>query len=187
MFERLTDSARQAVVKSQSIARRRDDHRIGPVHLLLGAREDNPKIEQVLDSFGLDGEVLSGLLDGHDDDLGLGLLGVDPQLVTQTADQTFGEGAFGRADSSQSPRFTLRRRSKRSILFTNGAKRCLEQSLRVSLARNEQFVCDAHVASGAVSTREGALAIHLAVTGIDVAQLQKELGDCATTNHATTN
>ena len=50
-----------------------------------------------------------------------------------------------------------------------------------------QFVCDAHVASGAVSTREGALATHLAVTGIDVAQLQKELGDCATTNHATTN
>ena len=178
MFERFTETARTVVVRSQVIAAEGGDPKIEPIHLSLGASEENSTIATKLDGFGLTTDVLKELLNGHGESSGLTALGIDYESVQLATDRTFGDGALERAENIGSSGFGRRRPLTKRTRFANSAKISLETAFRVALERRDSFVCDAHVAIGALLTRQGALSMHLALAGIDVPELRKELADC---------
>ena len=178
MFERLTEDARSSVEVARSIVEKRGDKQIQPTHLLLGVYEQNPDIAITLDAHGLTSVVLDEVLDHDETASGLALLGIDQHAVAQSADRAFGSGVLERATSESGSWFKRRFRSSQKTMFTRSAKTALERSLRIALDRGDAFISDAHVALGALSTRQGPLSMYLALANIDIAALELDLSRC---------
>src|SRR5919199_5286442 len=102
MFERFTDSARQATVDAQLAARRLGHGHIGTEHLLLGLLETDGIAAQVLRGLGVtpaavEREVLAevgrGPL-GERDAEALEAIGIDLDEVRRRVEANFGPGAL---------------------------------------------------------------------------------------------
>src|SRR4051812_547674 len=103
MFERVTDSARPAVLGARGHAVPPHPHWIGTEHLLLGLLDDaDGRAARVLrDRFALDGEWARGEVErivgrgepGIDADA-LATLGIDLDAVRERVERTFGAGAL---------------------------------------------------------------------------------------------
>jgi ATP-dependent Clp protease ATP-binding subunit ClpA len=128
MFERFTQETRAIIVAAESEAASMHAREIGPEHLLLALRGH-------LAGLGVDGEQLRQDVtreDGLDADA-LATLGIDLDEVRRQAEETFGEGALGRAASGGPPR------------FNRAAKKTLELTLREALALGDRELRPAHM------------------------------------------
>ena len=161
MFERFTDSARQATVDAQLAARRLGHGHIGTEHLLLGLLETDGIAAQVLRGLGvtpaavereIQAEVGRGPL-GPGDAEALGAIGIDLEEVRRRVEASFGPGALqwrpGRGCGRKVPTFEGR------IPFTPRAKKVLELSLREALALKHRYIGTEHLLLGLVREGEG--------------------------------
>jgi ATP-dependent Clp protease ATP-binding subunit ClpA len=160
MFERFTDSARQATVEAQVVARRLGHGHIGTEHLLLGLLETDGIAAQVLRGLGVtpaavEREVLAevgrGPL-GQGDAEALGAIGIDLDEVRRRVEANFGPGALqwrpGRGCRGDRPRLG-------HVPFTPRAKKVLELSLREALALKHRYIGNEHILLGLVREGEG--------------------------------
>ena len=171
MFERFTDSARQAVVAAQELAESRDDSQIDTAHLLLGAYDTSESVAAALEGAGMTRQILEDAISGADKQA-LASLGVDLDAISAVADSNFGDGAISQPERANK-RFRASRQ-RASLPFSGQAKSCLEQSLRIALGRKDKFICAAHVALAAVSKPQ-TLSNYLGSSGCSVEQLRTDL------------
>jgi ATP-dependent Clp protease ATP-binding subunit ClpA len=129
MLEHFTKEARAVVVAAESEAARTHATEVGPEHLLLG-------LGALLTEVGIDAETLRRDIvrsDGLDADA-LATLGIDLEEVRRQAEETFGEGALGRAAGGRGrPR------------FGRAAKKTLERTLREALAMGDRALGPRHI------------------------------------------
>ena len=128
MFERFTKEARAVVVAAESEAALMRAPEVAPEHLLLG-------LGALLPEVGIDAEALRRDIvrsDGLDADA-LATLGIDLDEVRRQAEQTFGEGALGRARAAGRPR------------FGRAVKKTLELTLREAVARGDRSLGPQHI------------------------------------------
>lgn len=171
MFERFTDSARQAVVAAQALAEGRDDSKIDTAHLLVGAYDSSASVAAALEGAGVTRQILEGAIGGADKQA-LASLGIDLDAISAVADSNFGDGAISQPERAKS-RFRASRQ-RASLPFSGQAKSCLEQSLHIALGRKDKFICASHVALAAISKPQ-TLSNYLSSSGCSVEQLRTNL------------
>jgi ATP-dependent Clp protease ATP-binding subunit ClpA len=159
MFERFSKDARQVVVQAREESRALGHRRIGTVHLLLGLAVDpDGAAGRALREHGLRPDDLrarvrrlagDGQADEHDygpetdplDEEALAAIGIDLAEVRRTIEAGFGEGALEVFSERESG---WRRRSS----ITAQARKTLELSLRVAIARKERRISSGHLLLG---------------------------------------
>ena len=180
MFERFTDSAREAVVQAQGEARSLGHGYIGTEHLLLGLLVD-PESESArclwLQRVDHD-QVREALLRilpvpyGDLDAEALETLGIDLSAVREKVEATFGVGALDQPAGSRGQRIRI---PFGHIPFTARAKKVLELSLREALRLNHKHIADGHILLGLLREGEG-LAVRILVdTGVDLESLRRDV------------
>jgi ATP-dependent Clp protease ATP-binding subunit ClpA len=177
MFERFTCQAREVVVQAQAQARRLGHGYIGCEHLLLSVVGTDSRAGDVLRSLGLTPEavesatrsILSGGRGPVLDREALAAVGIDLDLVRDRVEAAFGPGALTRPLQRQRRRPRTRWRRQRRcptgapsghIPFTPRAKKCLEGSLRESVARRDGYIGVEHLALALTAMTDG-LAPHV--------------------------
>ncbi|QXJ25517.1 hypothetical protein AGRA3207_007023 [Actinomadura graeca] len=158
MFERFTDSARQAVKGAQGQARALGHHHIGPEHLLLALLEGDGPTGRELRRHGLETEDLKARLtrmsaDPLDPDA-LRTIGIDLEAVRQATEETFGEGAL------DVPAGRSRPSPGGHVPFSPQAKKSLELGLRHALRLKQKHIAAGHVLLGVLHD-DGSLAARL--------------------------
>jgi ATP-dependent Clp protease ATP-binding subunit ClpA len=179
MFERFTDSAREAVVQAQVEARSLGHSYIGTEHLLLGLLADSESDsarclsmqrvdhDQVREALVRILPVPYGDLDAE----ALETLGIDLSAVREKVEATFGVGALDQPGRSRGQR----RRIAFGIPFTARAKKVVELSLREALRLNHKHIADGHILLGLLREGEG-LAVRILVdTGVDLESLRRDV------------
>jgi ATP-dependent Clp protease ATP-binding subunit ClpA len=176
MFERFTRNARASVVLAQEEAREVCDREVGSQHLLLGilqaAGED---LSAVLTGYGLTAEVVRARLaetstgdKSFDEDAdALSTIGIDLRAVRDSVARTFGADAF----DSALFRSGRRRRPRRHISFSRGAKKVLELGLREALAHKDNEIGCEHLLLGILRSGDK-VAIDLITEHVYTAQLR---------------
>ncbi|TFV61372.1 Clp protease [Mycobacterium sp. PS03-16] len=145
MFERFSRQARIAVVVAQEEARELHADEIRPEHLLLGVLSSaGDDLAAVLGRHGLTAaSIRTQLTRGFDDDAAaLQSIGIDLHAVRDTADESFGAGAFDRALRGAG------RRRRRHIPFVKPAKKALELALREAVAHHDRVIDAEHLLLG---------------------------------------
>src|SRR3954451_1500497 len=155
MFERFTESARQAVARAQDEARDLRSDCIGTEHLLLALASDTTgPAGRALRSVGLEAAALRDAVErvqsrAEPDPDALAVLGIDLDEVRRRVEAVFGPGAL---DRRRSPR------RGGHIPFTATSKRTLELALRHALRRGDNFIGTQHILLGLLDGDEtGAL------------------------------
>lgn len=159
MFERFTRDARSTVTGAVTEARRHGDARVTEEHLLLSLLALG-----VLDRLGVDRAAVAADLAAarrrggmsRADEEALAGLGIDLTQIVSRLEETHGEGVL----SAPAPRKRTLGASLRSALnraerddragshhvpFTEGAKKVLEQSLRIALGRKDNHIGTLHL------------------------------------------
>ncbi|MGW6687908.1 Clp protease N-terminal domain-containing protein [Streptomyces sp. NPDC054961] len=139
MFERFTRDARSAVTGAVTEAQRAGAASVTEEHLLLALLAQG-----ALDPLGVDRDALAADLAAarrrggmsRADEKALADLGIDLTEIVSRIEETHGEGAL----SAPSPA----RRTGRTR-FTPGAKKVLEQSLRIALGRKDRHISSLHL------------------------------------------
>jgi ATP-dependent Clp protease ATP-binding subunit ClpA len=161
MFERFTDSARQATVDAQLAARRLGHGHIGTEHLLLGLLETDGIAAQVLRGLGVTpaavereirAEVGRAPL-GERDAEALGAIGIDLDEVRRRMEASFGPGALQWHPDPHCRHG--RQRPGGHLPFTPRSKKVLELSLREALALKHRSIGTEHLLLGLVREGEG--------------------------------
>jgi ATP-dependent Clp protease ATP-binding subunit ClpA len=192
MFERFTGQAREVVVQAQAQARRLGHRYIGCEHLLLSIVGTDSPAGDVLRSLGLTPEavesamrtILSGGGGAVLDREALAAVGIDLDAVRERVEAAFGPGALTRPP--QRERRRLRRRWCRQrhsstgapsghIPFTPRAKKCLEGSLRESVARRDGYIGVEHLALALTAMTDGLAPRVFSRIGIPAAQARAEI------------
>jgi ATP-dependent Clp protease ATP-binding subunit ClpA len=157
MFERFSESARQAVVRAQAEAREMRADCIGTEHLLLAvAAEPAGPAGRALRGLGLDAATLRPDVgrvqrSAEPDADALAVLGIDLDEVRRRVEAAFGPGAMER-----------RRGPRRdgTLPFTPVSKRTLELALRQALKRGDNFIGTQHLLLGLLEGDDtGALSV----------------------------
>ncbi|MEV8531066.1 Clp protease N-terminal domain-containing protein [Streptomyces sp. NPDC051211] len=190
MFERFTSTARAAVTGAVAEARQAGAAVVTEEHLLLALLGQG-----ALDPLGVDrGAVAAGLAEARRrgglskaDEQALAGLGIDLSEIVARVEQTHGEGALAAAaDSAGRRRGPLRSLLGRSapadgrprsghVPFSAGAKKTIEQSLRVALGRQDNSIGPQHLLL-ALLARPGTAADVLAAQGVTYARAEQTLG-----------
>jgi ATP-dependent Clp protease ATP-binding subunit ClpA len=168
MFERFTDSARQAVTGAQTEARALRAPFIGTEHLLLALLDGGDATARVLGEHGLKAADLRVRLTGLGrtplDAEALKSIGIDLDAVREATEQSFGEGAL---DSPAG-----RHAGRRHIPFTPRAKKSLELSLRHALRLKQKHIGSGHILLGVLHAREFMAVRLVTAAGVDVGELR---------------
>ncbi|MFF2193122.1 Clp protease N-terminal domain-containing protein [Streptomyces sp. NPDC058157] len=184
MFERFTSDAREAVSRAvaQAVAARADT--VTEEHLLLSLLELG-----ALDALGVDAPALTADLEAarrrggisRVDEEALADLGIDLSEIVSRIEETHGEGALTapaprRRSLGSSLREALGRPEpkRRHFPFTQGAKKTLEQSLRIALGRKDRHIGTPHLLL-ALLTRPGTVSEVLADHGVTYARVETAL------------
>lgn len=155
MFERFTTDARSTVTGAVAEARQAGDATVTEEHLLLALLAHG-----ALDPLGVDRAAVTADLAAarrrggmsKADEEALAGLGIDLTEIVSRVEETHGEGAL----SSAAPRRRTLGASLRSALgrpepdsghvpLTQGAKKVLEQSLRIALGRKDRHIGTLHL------------------------------------------
>ncbi|GHC76679.1 peptidase [Streptomyces finlayi] len=160
MFERFTESARRTVTGAVAQAERLDHPEITEEHLLLalldqaegrayfaftalGVRDRRAEVESAL----ADARRRGGLSKSETD--ALADLGIDVDAIVRRVEEAHGPGALGAGAAEPEPAGRARGRRRRALLdhrpFTAGAKKTLEQSLKVALGRGDKYIGEEHL------------------------------------------
>jgi ATP-dependent Clp protease ATP-binding subunit ClpA len=180
MFERFTDSAREAVVQAQVEARGLGHRYIGTEHLLLGLLADSESDSaRCLWLQGMDHdqvrEALTRIIPVPPGDLdaeALETIGIDLSAVREKVEATFGAGALDQPPGRGGER---RRLPSGHIPFTARAKKVLELSLREAVRMHHKHIADGHILLGLLREGEG-LAVRILVdAGVDLDSLRRDV------------
>jgi ATP-dependent Clp protease ATP-binding subunit ClpA len=163
MFERFTQSARQAVVLSHGVAERLGADHVGSEHVLVGAVLVPGPAADALARLGTGADALEAavraLPAGAIDADALALVGIDLDSVRAQVEATFGPGALDEDPGSRG-----RRRSSRA--FDGQAKKMLQLSLREALAYKSNRIDTGHLLLAAV--RDTGSPAHRALLAVGV-------------------
>ncbi len=192
MFERFTGQAREVVVQAQAQARRLGHGYIGCEHLLLSVVGTDSPAGDVLRSLGLTPEAVESamrsILSGGGgpvlDREALAAVGIDLDVVRERVEAAFGPGALTRPP--QRERRRLRRGWRRRgrcptgapsghIPFTPRAKKCLQGSLRESVARRDGYIGVEHLALALTAMTDGLAPRVFSQIGTPAAQARAEI------------
>ncbi|MFF4317668.1 Clp protease N-terminal domain-containing protein [Streptomyces sp. NPDC001568] len=184
MFERFTRDARDAVSGAVTEARHVGAATVSEEHLLLSLLTLG-----ALEPLGVDRESVAAALAearrrggmSRADEEALAGLGIDLGEIVARFEETHGAGAL----SSPAPRRRTLGSSLRSALgrpdpdrrhvpFTQGAKKALEQSLRIALGRKDRHIGTLHLLLALLS-RPGTVAEVLADHGVTYATAERGL------------
>ncbi|MFF3019551.1 Clp protease N-terminal domain-containing protein [Streptomyces sp. NPDC057939] len=184
MFERFTRDARDAVSGAVTEARRTGASTVAEEHLLLSLLALG-----ALDPLGVDRESVTAALAearrrggmSRADEEALAGLGIDLGEIVSRIEESHGSGALTPA----APRRRTLGSSLRSVLgrpdpeqrhfpFTQGAKKALEQSLRIALGRKDRHIGTLHLLLALLS-RPGTVAEVLADHGVTYATAERSL------------
>ncbi|MGI5445455.1 Clp protease N-terminal domain-containing protein [Streptomyces sp. CA-243310] len=184
MFERFTTEARTTVTGAVAEARRAGADAVTEEHLLLALLAQG-----ALDPLGVDrAAVTAGLAEARRrggmtraDEEALAGLGIDLTEILTRIEETHGEGALSRTTPRRrglgaSLRSALGRpeSDNRHVPFTQGAKKTLEQSLRIALGRGDRHIAALHLLLALLS-RPGTVAEVLADHGVTLAGAERGL------------
>ena len=180
MFERFTDSAREAVTRAQTQARSLGHNYIGTEHILLGLLAD-PESESArclsLQRVDHDHvrEALTRIIPVSPGDLdaeALETIGIDLSAVRDKVEATFGAGALDQPPGCRDPRGRL---TYGHIPFTPRAKKVLELSLREAVRLHHRHIADGHILLGLLREGDG-LAVRILVdAGADLDSLRRDV------------
>jgi ATP-dependent Clp protease ATP-binding subunit ClpA len=170
MFERFTESAREAVVQAQEEARSLGHDYIGTEHLLLGAAAASGDAARVLAENGatpdalraaVRAEIGESTLNGE----ALASIGIDLEEIRRRVEAAFGEGALER------------RRPRRAghVPFTPKAKKSLELALREAIAGGDKHVGSEHLVLGLLRDEKALARCVLRRTGADADRVRDAL------------
>ncbi|MFD8412833.1 Clp protease N-terminal domain-containing protein [Streptomyces sp. NPDC059650] len=178
MFERFTRDARDAVTGAVAEARRSGDTTVTEEHLLRALLEQG-----ALDPLGVDRAAVTADLAAarrrggmtRADEEALAGLGIDLAEVVSRVEEVHGAGALASAaprrrtlGASLRSAFGRPGPARRHVPFGEGAKKTLEQSLRIALGRRENHITDLHLLLALLS-RPGTTAEVLADHGVTYA------------------
>ncbi|MFJ6794438.1 Clp protease N-terminal domain-containing protein [Streptomyces sp. NPDC091268] len=184
MFERFTTAARDTVTGAVTQARRVGAAAVTEEHLLLALLDGG-----ALDPLGLDRAAVAADLAAarrrggmsRADEEALAGLGIDLGEIVSRVEETHGEGALAsavprRRTLGSSLRSALGRPEPdhRHLPFGQGAKKVLEQSLRIALGRGDRHISTLHLLL-AILSRPGAPAEVLADHGVTYATAEAGL------------
>ncbi|MEW1636119.1 Clp protease N-terminal domain-containing protein [Streptomyces sp. NPDC093801] len=184
MFERFTSDARDAVTGAVSRAREADAATVTEEHLLLSLLDLG-----ALDALDVDGPAITAGLAAagrrggmsRADEEALAGLGIDLSQIVSRIEETHGEGALtAPAPRRRGPVASLRtalghpRPVRRHVPLTRGAKKTLEQSLRIALGRKDRHIGTPHLLLALVS-RPGTVSEVLADHGVTYARVESAL------------
>ncbi|MFE4259361.1 Clp protease N-terminal domain-containing protein [Streptomyces sp. NPDC056883] len=168
MFERFTQDARSTVTGAVAEAERTGAQRVGEEHLLLALLALGALDPLDADRAAISADLAAARRRGgmsKADEEALAGLGIDLTEIVSRIEETHGEGAL----SDPAPRG----RSGRTR-FTPGAKKVLEQSLRIALGRKERHISTLHLLLALLS-RPGTSAEVLGDHGITYAGAEAAL------------
>ncbi|MEU9415423.1 Clp protease N-terminal domain-containing protein [Streptomyces sp. NPDC051000] len=175
MFERFTTEARTTVTGAVAEARRAGAGAVTEEHLLLALLAQG-----ALDPLGVDrAAVAAGLAEARRrggmtraDEEALAGLGIDLGEIVTRIEETHGEGALSGAAPRRRGLGTALRSAlgrpesdNRHVPFTQGAKKTLEQSLRIALGRKDRHIGTLHLLLALLS-RPGTVAEVLTDHGV---------------------
>ncbi|MCY0931554.1 peptidase [Streptomyces sp. H27-H1] len=168
MFERFTRDARSTVTGAVAEAQRAGAPTITEEYLLLSLLAQG-----VLDPLGIDRAAIAADLAtarrrggmSKADEEALAGLGIDLTEIVSRIEETHGEGALSAPS---------RRKRTGHIPFTPGAKKVLEQSLRIALGRKDRRISTLHLLLSLLS-RPGTPAEVLADHGVTYARAETAL------------
>jgi ATP-dependent Clp protease ATP-binding subunit ClpA len=148
MFERFTQSARQAVVLAHGVAERLGADHVGAEHVLVGAVLVPGPASTALARLGTGADALEAavrsLPAGAIDAEALAFVGIDLDSVRAQVEATFGPGAL-----DEDARSRGRRRSP-GRAFDSQAKKMLQLSLREAIAYKSNRIDTGHLLLAAV-------------------------------------
>lgn len=168
MFECFTTEARDTVTGAVAEARRAGAATVTEEHLLLALLSRG-----ALDTLGVDRAAMGADLAAarrrgglsRADEEALAGLGIDLSEIVSRVEEVHGEGAL----ASAAPR-----RRTRHVPFTQGAKKVLEQSLRIALGRKDRRIGTPHLLLALLS-RPGTVAEVLTDHGVTYATAETAL------------
>ncbi|UUU40038.1 Clp protease N-terminal domain-containing protein [Streptomyces sp. NBC_00162] len=168
MFERFTTEARDTVTGAAAEARQAGSATVTEEHLLLALLSRG-----ALDFLGVDRAAVAADLAAarrrggmsRADEEALAGLGIDLSEIVSRVEEAHGEGAL----SPAAPR-----RRTRHVPFTQGAKKVLEQSLRIALGRKDRRIAAPHLLLALLS-RPGTVAEVLTDHGVTYATAETGL------------
>ncbi|MEU2393109.1 Clp protease N-terminal domain-containing protein [Streptomyces sp. NPDC007369] len=178
MFERFTRDARDVVTGAVAEARRSGDTAVTEEHLLRALMEQG-----ALDPLGVDRAAVAADLAAarrrggmtRADEEALAGLGIDLAEVVSRVEEAHGTGALAQAPprrrtlgSSLRSAFGRPEPADRHVPFGEGAKKTLEQALRIALGRRENHITALHLLLALLS-RPGTAAEVLADHGVTYA------------------
>jgi ATP-dependent Clp protease ATP-binding subunit ClpA len=170
MFERFTESAREAVVQAQEEARSLGHDYIGTEHLLLGAAAAPGDAARVLAENGATPDALRTALRTELGGSGingeaLASIGIDLDEIRRRVEAAFGEGALER------------RRPRRGghVPFTPRAKKSLELALREAIAGGDKHIGSEHLVLGVLRDEKALARCVLRRTGADADRVRDAL------------
>ncbi|MFH7594848.1 Clp protease N-terminal domain-containing protein [Streptomyces racemochromogenes] len=184
MFERFTSDARAAVTGAVARAASAGAGTVTEEHLLLSLLDGG-----ALDALGVDAAALAADLEAarrrggmsRADEEALAGLGIDLSEIVSRVEETHGEGALTapaprRRGLGASLREALGRPEpeRRHVPFTQGARKTLEQALRIALGRKDRHIGTPHLLL-ALITRPGTVAESLADHGVTYARVETTL------------
>jgi hypothetical protein len=145
LFVRFTRDARTAVLRAQDVARWAGHAAIGADAVGLGALlvlEESARPDDCGIDAGRARKHLRSLLSWDDalDASALGQFGIELADVRRATDESFGPGAFDRADGAARMRSARRRPP-----FTTGAKWLLRDSLREAESLGQSGISERHI------------------------------------------
>jgi ATP-dependent Clp protease ATP-binding subunit ClpA len=170
MFERFTESAREAVAQAQEEARSLGHDYIGTEHLLLGAAAAPGEAARVLTENGATPDALRTALRRELGGSGingeaLASIGIDLDEIRRRVEAAFGEGALER------------RRPRRGghVPFTPRAKKSLELALREAIAGGDKHIGSEHLVLGVLRDEKALARCVLRRTGADADRVRDAL------------
>lgn len=179
MFERFTENARGVVTGSLHQAERQNATHITEEHLLLALMEvEGGRAAFAFASLGIDRQREAvvdalaqarrrgGMSQAETD--ALADIGIDVDAIVTKVEEAHGEGALG------GPPRKGWWRPKGHRPFTTGAKKVVEQSLRVALGRGDKFIGEEHLLL-ALTVRPGAVAEVLAEFGAGYGEVERAM------------
>jgi len=143
MFERFTQSARDAVIQAETEAGELGDDEVGTQHVLLGVLWNADGVgKKLLDDAGLGYRTVRQQLEDTSNEVdaeALRGLGIDLNAVRRRAESVFGRGALDRG---------TRRTRGGHIRFGKDAKKTLELALREAIHLSQNSISADYVLLG---------------------------------------
>ncbi|MGW7413609.1 Clp protease N-terminal domain-containing protein [Streptomyces sp. NPDC054863] len=181
MFERFTDNARGVVTGAVAHAERQDAQQVTEEHLLLALLDtEGGRASFAFAALGIDRQrdaVAASLADARRrggmskaEASALADIGIDVDAIVSKVEEAHGEGALGGGKGGRAKWGLL----KGHRPFTPGAKKIIEQSLRVALGRGDKHIGDEHLLL-ALTARPGVVADVLGEYGAGYGEVERAM------------